>query len=400
MNNIVDLNGSGYSSHSAIVTFTVEREGSDVKMVRNWTKNSPNWLTCEMFYPFVEAGTSYNFTFIAQQGDYILYRKNFTIKATGGLGELELTGDTDYEVELTKERVIQFTKDVTKLQASNANILEIGTFYELYADRNWIFDNEYWRNSSSSMVLDLKSESNWRKFVTIDNSMKGHDYRIFGEVRAKIAGYQDNGQTYFTIGRKQIEGEWEPGSEKTKVYFYFAYPEEYGELYSDLPGKEGNYSIEGKGYKVFYVVVDYNSVVYEPIQTPTYKKLPDSIFNGWMSQYHDYISFPFNATPSKCEKSIIIDGQEVEYYYGFLPEIVPYVKAKIMDGEQVIVDGLINLNDCINSVPGKENYILEGLYTDADCENPFTQESINDILVNGAENFCLYTKWIEKLTSY
>ena len=402
LNNITQ--SGSYYQNNALVTFKVSREGSDVTMVRNWTNTTTDWMTCEMYYPFVEAGETYNFTFEAIQGDYILYRKNFTIEATGGLGELELTGDTDYEVELTENRVIQFTTDVTKLQASNANILEIGTFYELYADWNWIFNNEYWKNSSSSMVLDLTSDNNWKRFDSIDNSLKGHNYEIKGEVRAKIAGYQDNGQTYFTIGRKQIEGEWEPGSEITKVYIvYCSYPEEYGEYISNLPGKLGDSIVNGIKGKVAYDVVDFNSKIYEPTQTPTYKNLPDSKFNSWQIQgKYSSSSFPFDANnpmASSSENNITtIDGQKVDYYYSIMPEIVPYVKAKIMDGEQIIVDGLINLNDCINSVPGKENYVLEGLYKDADCIIPFTQGSISEILVNGADNLCLYTKWIETKT--
>ena len=137
-------------SHNAIVTFTVEREGSDVKMVRNWSKNGTGWNVCEMFYPFVEAGKTYNFTFTATQGDYTLYRNNFEIEATGGLGDLKLSGNTDYDIELTDDRKIQFTKDVTAIKAENANILEIGTFYELWTTEwHWIFSGEYWAGSSN-----------------------------------------------------------------------------------------------------------------------------------------------------------------------------------------------------------------------------------------------------------
>lgn len=397
-------------SHNAIVTFTVEREGSDVKMVRNWSKNGTGWNVCEMFYPFVEAGKTYNFTFTATQGDYTLYRNNFEIEATGGLGDLKLSGNTDYDIELTDDRKIQFTKDVTAIKAENASILEIGTSYELYTTEwSWIYASEYWAGSSNQMYLDLKSERNWKKFDAIDNSLNGHDFRIIGEVRAKIAGYQDNGQTYFTIGHKDKVGPWDESKGKTKVYIvYYAYlnPNEYGFI-SNLPGKEGTYSFEnvdGNG-KLFYDVVDYNSVIYEPTQVPTFTNLPDSKFNGWISENsnNNKLTFPLTVNPSKKDfgdsGNLVIDGNKVDYYYCIFPDITPYARAKIMDGDKVLEeDVLINLYDLNNIDLTKENHVLEGIYTDAECTKAFGNENVSDILLHGADNLCLYTKWIELKT--
>lgn len=399
-------------SHNAIVTFTVEREGSDVKMVRNWSKNGTGWNVCEMFYPFVETGKTYNFTFTATQGDYTLYRNNFEIEATGGLGDLKLSGDTDYDIELTDDRKIQFTKDVTAIKAENASILEIGTSYELYTTEwSWIYASEYWAGSSNQMYLDLKSERNWKKFDAIDNSLNGHDFRIIGEVRAKIAGYQDNGQTYFTIGRKEKVGPWDESKEKTKVYIiYYTYPNEYSGFISNLPGKEGTYSFEnvdGNG-KLFYDVVDYNSVIYEPTQVPTFTNLPDSKFNGWISENsnNNKLTFPLTVNPSKKDfgdsGNLVIDGNKVDYYYCIFPDITPYARAKIMDGDKVFAeDVLIDLYNLNNiDIPTKENHVLEGIYTDAECTKAFGDENVNvsDILLHGADNLCLYTKWIELKT--
>ena len=383
-------------SHNAIVTFTVEREGSDVKMVRNWSKNGTGWNVCEMFYPFVEAGKTYNFTFTATQGDYTLYRNNFEIEATGGLGDLKLSGNTDYDIELTDDRKIQFTKDVTAIKAENANILEIGTSYELYTTEwSWIYASEYWAGSSNLMYLDLKSERNWKKFDAIDNSLNGHDFRIIGEVRAKIAGYQDNGQTYFTIGHKDKVGPWDESKGKTKVYIiYYAYPNtnEYSGFISNLPGKEGTY-LDGNG-KLFYDVVDYNSVIYEPTKVPTFTNLPDSKFNGWISENNNNnkLTFPLTVNPSKNDSvNLVIDGNKVDYYYCIFPDITPYARAKVMDGDKVFAeDVLIDLNNI--DIPTKENHVLEGIYTDAECTKAL---NVSYILLNGADNLCLYTKWIE-----
>ena len=403
MNNITEPNSF---QHSAIVTFTVEREGSDVKMVRNWSKNGTGWNVCEMFYPFVEAGKTYNFTFTATQGDYTLYRNNFEIEATGGLGDLKLSGNTDYDIELTDDRKIQFTKDVTAIKAENASILEIGTSYELYTTEwSWIYASEYWAGSSNQMYLDLKSERNWKKFDAIDNSLNGHDFRIIGEVRAKIAGYQDNGQTYFTIGRKEKVGPWDESKGKTKVYIiYYAYPNEYSGFISNLPGKEGTYSFEnvdGNG-KLFYDVVDYNSVIYEPTQVPTFTNLPDSKFNGWISENNNNnkLNFPLTVNPSKNDSvNLVIDGNKVDYYYCIFPDITPYARAKIMDGDKVFAeDVLIDLYNLKNiDIPTKENHVLEGIYTDAECTKAFGDENVNVsyILLHGADNLCFYTKWIE-----
>lgn len=383
-------------SHNAIVTFTVEREGSDVKMVRNWSKNGTGWNVCEMFYPFVEAGKTYNFTFTATQGDYTLYRNNFEIEATGGLGDLKLSGNTDYDIELTDDRKIQFTKDVTAIKAENANILDIGIYYELYATEwNWIYAGEYWASSSNLMYLDLKSERNWKKFDAIDNSLNGHDFRIIGEVRAKIAGYQDNGQTYFTIGHKDKVGPWDESKGKTKVYIiYYAYPNtnEYSGFISNLPGKEGTYS-DGNG-KLFYDVVDYNSVIYEPTKVPTFTNLPDSKFNGWISENNNKLTFPLTVNPSKNDSvNLVIDGNKVDYYYCIFPDITPYARAKIMDGDKVFAENvLIDLN---NIDLTKENHVLEGIYTDAECTKAL---NVSEILLHGTDNLCLYTKWIETKT--
>ena len=397
-----NITGSDSSSHNAIVTFTVEREGSDVKMVRNWSKNGTGWNVCEMFYPFVEAGKTYKFTFTATQGDYTLYRNNFEIEATGGLGDLKLSGDTDYDIELTDDRKIQFTKDVTAIKAENANILEIGTSYELYTTEwSWIYASEYWAGSSNQMYLDLKSERNWKKFDTIDNSLNGHDFRIIGEVRAKIAGYQDNGQTYFTIGHKDKVGPWDESKGKTKVYIvYRSYPNEYSGFISNLPGKEGICSFGNGNEKLFYDVVDYNSVIYEPSQVPTFTNLPDSKFNGWVSENNNKLTFPFNVNPSKKDfgdsGNLVIDGNKVDYYYCIFPDITPYARAKIMDGDQVFAeDVLIDLN---NIDLTKENHVLEGIYTDAECTKAFGNENVKDILLHGTDNLCLYTKWIETKT--
>ena len=391
-------------SHNAIVTFSVEREGSDVKMVRNWSKNGTGWNVCEMFYPFVEAGKTYNFTFTATQGDYTLYRNYFTIEATGGLGDLKLSGNTDYDIELTDDKKIQFTKDVTAIKAENANILEIGTSYELYTTEwSWIYASEYWASSSNQMYLDLKSERNWKKFDAIDNSLNGHDFRIIGEVRAKIAGYQDNGQTYFTIGHKDKVGPWDESKGKTKVYIiYYAYPNtnEYSGFISNLPGKEGTYS-DGNG-KLFYDVVDYNSVIYEPTKVPTFTNLPDSKFNGWISENNNNnkLNFPLTVNPSKNDSvNLVIDGNKVDYYYCIFPDITPYARAKIMDGDKVFAeDVLIDLYDLNNIDLTKENHVLEGIYTDAECTKAFGNENVSDILLHGADNLCLYTKWIELKT--
>lgn len=399
-----NITGSDSSSHNAIVTFTVEREGSDVKMVRNWSKNGTGWNVCEMFYPFVEAGKTYNFTFTATQGDYTLYRNNFEIEATGGLGDLKLSGNTDYDIELTDDRKIQFTKDVTAIKAENANILDIGIYYELYATEwNWIYAGEYWASSSNLMYLDLKSERNWKKFDAIDNSLNGHDFRIIGEVRAKIAGYQDNGQTYFTIGHKDKVGPWDESKGKTKVYIiYYAYPNtnEYSGFISNLPGKEGTYS-DGNG-KLFYDVVDYNSVIYEPTKVPTFTNLPDSKFNGWISENNNNnkLTFPLTVNPSKNDSvNLVIDGNKVDYYYCIFPDITPYARAKIMDGDKVFAeDVLIDLYDLNNIDLTKDNHVLEGIYTDAECTKAFGNENVKDILLHGTDNLCLYTKWIETKT--
>lgn len=49
-------------------------------------------------------------------------------------------------------------------------------------------------------------------------------------------------------------------------------------------------------------------------------------------------------------------------------------------------------------IPTKENHVLEGIYTDAECTKAFGIENVSDILLHGADNLCLYTKWIELKT--
>ena len=68
-----------------------------------------------------------------------------------------------------------------------------------------------------------------------------------------------------------------------------------------------------------------------------------------------------------------------------------------MDGDKVFAeDVLFDLYDLKNiDIPTKENHVLEGIYTDAECTKAFGNENVSDILLHGADNLCLYTKWIE-----
>ena len=142
-------------------------------------------------------------------------------------------------------------------------------------------------------------------------------------------------------------------------------------------------------------------VIYEPSQVPTFTNLPDSKFNGWIGENNNNnnnrLSFPFSVNPSKKDSeklgNLVIDGNKVDYYYCIFPDITPYAKAKIMDGDQVLAeDVLIDLN---NIDLTKYNHVLEGIYTDAECTKAL---NVSDILLNGADNLCLYTKWIELKT--
>ena len=122
--------------------------------------------------------------------------------------------------------------------------------------------------------------------------------------------------------------------------------------------------------------------------------LPDSKFNGWVSESNNKLTFPLTVNPSKKDsENLVIDGNKVDYYYCIFPDITPYARAKIMDGDQVFAeDVLIDLN---NIDLTKENHVLEGIYTDAECTKAL---NVSDILLNGADNLCLYTKWIELKT--
>ena len=76
------------------------------------------------------------------------------------------------------------------------------------------------------------------------------------------------------------------------------------------------------------------------------------------------------------------------------------VKVNVMDGDTVhtniLLHDLSDVNRIRTKIPRKENYVLEGIYTDAECTIPFTQDSISEIL----ESACLYTKWNEVLPGY
>lgn len=384
---------------NATVTFRFRDNNAEVEMIRDWTKNS-GWSTCETYYPFVEAGKTYNFTVTAVESDYTLYKKNIRIEATGGLGEYKIENAKDYTVEITDDHVMQLTAEPVFTENSNVNILDQGVFYQLYEDdtdnwSNWIYDQMSWlsnTNGKFSLKDDSDGLSKWRSFEEMDLCLSGHKYRAVARTRIKVAGYSDNGQTYFEMNDYKYDVLKPWGGEIQKVYVLFTADED-GKLDDNLkglPGEKLTVVSGGTTFEYYGMVLEYNDRIYEPTSIPYYEGAAKSVLNGWkMYKYYGNCSFPFNISGSYLDdvgdEGITINGEAAKYITFLYPDITLKYNVTIKDGDNILETQIVTDGSLPESV-SKTGYIFNGYYADKELTT-----SVSEI----TETTTVYVKWAE-----
>ncbi len=390
------------------IIFAVTEKASGIQMVRDWVKED-DWNKCAIVYPFVEAGKEYEFNLKVTQSDYTLYEKDFTVTATGGLGEFKIENADDYDVELTDDKVMQFTGEPEFTENSNVRIARKGVFYELYeadnGDWDWIYNQSSWldtTNGTLSLLDDSDGIGKWKSAETITARMSGHDYRAIAQTYLVISGYTDNGQTYFKMNDYTTSlGSW--GGDKTKVYVLFGNFSEdviVPEI-SDLPGDSVTLTItnqDGNSYdwNCNVMIVDYDEIIEEPNSLPAYET-GKSTFNYWTNRWGERIKFPYNSAPGKWEeKSLIsIDGEPLEYVDFIIPNITAtYTATLISDGKEIgkeKFDVKTGKNGIVrkplSTTIEKEGFIFIGWYLDEEFTEAFNSDRYGDVTV--------YAKWVE-----
>ena len=391
------------------INFAITEKASGIQMVRDWVKED-DWNKCAIVYPFVEAGKEYEFNLKVSQSDYTLYEKDFTVTATGGLGEFKIENADDYDVELTDDKVMQFTGEPEFTENSNVRIARKGVFYELYeadnGDWDWIYNQSSWldtTNGTLSLLDDSDGIGKWKSAETITARMSGHDYRAIAQTYLVISGYTDNGQTYFKMNDYTTSlGSW--GGDKTKVYVLFGNFSEdviVPEI-SDLPGDSVTLTLTDKDggthdLNCNLMILDYDATIEEPISLPAFAT-GKSTFNYWTDRYGNRINFPYNSAPNMWDGDYTIsyDDEVLEYVDFIIPNITATYTATLMDGTTVIgtekfnikrnKDGLVKkvLTTKLDNTDGK---LFAGWCTDKDCTKPFCTETYCDITV--------YAKWVD-----
>lgn len=390
------------------ISFTVTEKSSGIQMVRDWVKED-DWNKCAIVYPFVEAGKEYEFNLKVTQSDYTLYEKDFTVTATGGLGEFKIENADDYDVELTDDKVMQFTGEPEFTENSNVRIARKGVFYELYeadnGDWDWIYNQSSWldtTNGTLSLLDDSDGIRKWKSAETITARMSGHTYRAIAQTYLVISGYTDNGQTYFKMNDYTTSlGSW--GGDKTKVYVLFG---DFSEdvivpAISDLPGDAATLTLTDKDggthdLNCNVMIFDYDATIEEPISLPAYTT-GKSTFNYWTDRYGNRINFPYNSAPNMWDGDYTIsyDDEVLEYVDFIIPNITAtYTATLISDGKEIgkeKFDVKTGKNGIVrkplSTTIEKEGFIFIGWYLDEEFTEAFNSDRYGDIPV--------YAKWVQ-----
>lgn len=427
-----NITGGNSESHYASVTFKITEKESGISMVRNW-KKSVNWITCDMYYPFVEKDKEYTFEFSADKDDYNLYKGEFTVKATGGLGEFKIENADAYKTELTAERIIKKSGKPQYTENPNVKILKQGLTFGLYANdySSWVWGETLYVGDDYSYSYaqkaekftgeyELKKVSTWKNFEQIDNRLKGNNYFITSNTVITVAGYTDNGQTYFNMNDgSEIYGIWEQDSAKTKVYVIFGD----SSAYNDLPGEPMAFSVTAGGEERTVtkncMIVDYGQPVLEPANIPVYKEYPELKFAGWSkcnnieNNYFYYATFPLDVIPNKLSEDLVkitAGDKKVEYFILLEPNFSLNATVKgtvVQTGTEVEIKQMQintynnqNLTDNFdyreyNNDDYYDYHNFEGLYYDKDCTKRVYRDEPIDLknyYTKGSNSLTLYTK--------
>jgi len=389
------------------ITFSVENKESGVAAIRDWKKTG-GWTACTVMYPFVESGKEYTFTVKVSETDHTLYQGDFTITATGGIGEFKIENANDYTVELTNDRVIQLTDQPVFTENENVRILNQAEDLALYKVKGnewgeWIYGQTSWfdeTNGTLSLLDDSDGISKWKSEDVMNSTMSGYKYRLTANTYIKIAGYTDNGQTYFKMNDwKDVLGAW--GGDVKKVYIVYGnYNVENPPEILDLPGEPVEFTMTtNKGeekYTCNAIVVDYGTTIYEPNSNPHYSNAKKSVFNYWTNRWNSRINFPYTVTPvtekreGESTLNITVDGEIVEYLDYFIPNITATFTATLMSEGKEIGTEDFTVRETENGIVGtsltttpavEDGKIFTGWYSDEECTKSFNSNVYNNVTV-------------------
>ena len=412
------------------IKFSVKENNSGISEIRNWKKES-DWSTCKVIYPFVDEGKEYSFYVEVTQTDHTLYKGDFTVTAKGGLGEYRVENVDDFDIELTDDRVIQLTGEPEFTNNDNVKLVDKGFEFVLTRTETqkfwgeWVWGQQSWLSSSNG-TASLLDESDgtgykWRNPEQMNNWMLGYNYGVNSYSIIKVAGYTDNGETCFYMNDyKEKVGKW--GGEKPKVYIVYGLIDEtYGNI-DGLPGEKMTFTIKDEkgneeSYELNASIVDWSAVINEPLYVPYYTT-GKSQLNYWINEDGYRINFPTQMLLSswknddKYERTISVNGENVEYIYYMVPCITGTFTATMMSGDEVIgKTQFVVTNDRMNGglseketsidkgssskdkgyfesykntldvFPEKDNSVFTGWYLDEECTIPFSSNIFSDVTV-------------------
>ena len=240
---------------TASATITIKENNSKIEMVYNYMRQNDWWEEWNLTYPLVENGKEYSFTVKADYGGFTIYEEDFTVTATGGLGEFKIENASEYGLELTEDRVFKRTGKAVYTDNPDVKVIREGIQYELYRGKNskdtWVFDTSLhprWLDTTDG-TAPLKNASStyqaWLPFESINRSLSGCDYTYSSYTQIQIAGYTYDGDVVFKMN-DYIEKSDFWGGEKVKKYVTYGIRIE--DRYNsrkeiDKDGKESNYDM-------------------------------------------------------------------------------------------------------------------------------------------------------------
>lgn len=192
---------------NANCSITIFNYTTGISMHKDWSLDSNSWGDWNITYPLVDAEKEYAFGVKVQWHGWTYYEENFTITATGGLGEYKIENADDYDVELTEDRVIQNTGKPEFTDNDNVKVKRLGINYSIYKYKEkpanfwdggtWVYETAVYDDYDTLPLKDLYYICGWRDFDYVDRILSGNWYGVRAWTKLEIAGYSDDDNIYF-----------------------------------------------------------------------------------------------------------------------------------------------------------------------------------------------------------
>ena len=231
-------------------------KNNDILMVV-YTKKWSQWedQPWRYTYPLVEEGKEYDFTVTVKHSNFIFCEKDFTVTATGGLGEYKV--ENENVISFDKEnKILKRTQQQVFTDNPNVQVLRYGTIFHVtsvketdtsvWADGNlWLLENWSWQNPTEQ-TFELKKGyelSGWRDYSYLESNLIGRNMGVWARTRIEIAGYTYNTDynTVFFELNDYVDTVFDWDDEEQRKVFLI-YMSEYSDMpFSDVPGTEKRY---------------------------------------------------------------------------------------------------------------------------------------------------------------